>query len=135
MSPQAFFCGLAALLCLVAWRLFMVNREPSWASAFLVGAITFGYWSYLGTTPEHLAEVAADKRAAQERERREKTPHVIREADGCKVYAWKGGDGKYHYFTRCPNSQTSTTRSYTECTGTGKTRSCREKSETIEVAP
>lgn len=35
----------------------------------------------------------AGERAQAERERREATPHVVREADGCKVYAFKhGGD-------------------------------------------
>lgn len=133
MSLQAFFGGMMALVLLICWWGHVVNRSTGWASVCGIAAVMFGYWSYEGTTPEHLAKVAADEKAAQERERREMTPHVIREADGCKVYAWKGGDSKYHYFTRCPNSQTSTTRNYTECTGTGKTRSCQEKSETIEV--
>jgi hypothetical protein len=45
----------------------------------------------------------------------ERTPHVIREADGCKVYAFKG-DGVYHYFTRC-GSTVTTDHQYTESCG------------------
>ncbi|WP_157654163.1 hypothetical protein [Burkholderia ubonensis] len=49
----------------------------------------------------------ADERAAA-------TPHVIREADNCKVYAWKdnGGTGTTHYFTKCPNATVTTDRQY-----------------------
>ena len=37
------------------------------------------------------------------------TPHVIREADGCKVYRFESG-ARWHYFTRCPETtQTETT--------------------------
>lgn len=72
------------------------------------------------------------KRQHAERERREQTPHVIREADGCKVYAFKSGD-RYHYFTRCPDSRTSTESSWEECRQSGKTRTCETKTEAIEV--
>lgn len=72
------------------------------------------------------------KRQRAEREWREQTPHVIREADGCKVYAFKPGD-RYHYFTRCPDSRTSTESSWEECRQSGKTRGCETKTETIEA--
>lgn len=68
-----------------------------------------------------------------ERERREQTPHVIREADGCKVYAFKSGD-RYHYFTRCPDSRTTTENSWEVCSQSGKTRTCKTETESIEVA-
>lgn len=35
----------------------------------------------------------------------DRQPRVIREADGCKVYAFK--DGHWHYFTRCPLETTT----------------------------
>lgn len=73
------------------------------------------------------------KRERAERERREQTPHVIREADGCKVYAFKSGD-RYHYFTRCPDSRTTTESSWEECRQSGKQRTCETKTESIEVA-
>lgn len=51
-------------------------------------------------------------------------PHVIREADGCKVYAFKSGD--WHYFTRCPNTVT-TERNYTVTVG----KTTQHRQETI----
>lgn len=38
----------------------------------------------------------------------EETPHVIREVDDCKVYAFKVNQ-HYHYFTRCPKDTTTDT--------------------------
>lgn len=36
-------------------------------------------------------------------------PRVIREVDGCKVYAFKSSaEGRWHYFTRCPGERTTT---------------------------
>lgn len=40
--------------------------------------------------------------------KKEETPHVIREVDGCKVYAFKVNQ-HYHYFTRCPKDTTTDT--------------------------
>lgn len=68
----------------------------------------------------------AERRAADSR------PHVIREADGCKVYAFKLDD-RWHYYTRCPNASTTTDSPYTVCTGSGKTTSCKTKTESIET--
>ena len=70
------------------------------------------------------------ERAQAERERREATPHVVREADGCKVYAFKHVGGRYHYFTRC-GSTTTTSSSWESCNTSGKARSCEH--EEIEV--
>jgi hypothetical protein len=134
MSPQAVFCGIVAVVCFVfTWLAIKEGEDRAALVALLIGAL-FGYWSYQGTTPEHLAEVKADTARAEAAERREQTPHVIREADGCKVYAWKGGD-RYHYFTRCPASTTVTDQHWQQCTGSGKTRSCKEMTESIEVKP
>lgn len=44
-------------------------------------------------------------------------PHVIREADGCKVYEFKS-NGNNHYFTRCGET-VSTDRDYTKSCGKG----------------
>ena len=66
-----------------------------------------------------------DAAARQAQERADATPHVIREADGCKVYAFKSGD--WHYFTRC-GSTVTTERNWTENCG----KACvKHKSETI----
>lgn len=47
------------------------------------------------------------------------TARVIREVDGCKVYAFKS-TGNWHYFTRCAN-QTSTDTTNTHTVSSGKT--------------
>ena len=73
-----------------------------------------------------------ERRAIAERERRESTPHVVREADGCKVYAFKHGGDRYHYFTRC-GSTTTTSSSWESCNTSGKVRSCKREHEEIEV--
>jgi hypothetical protein len=57
----------------------------------------------------------ADERARHEREAAERVPHVIREADGCKVYAFKSGEAT-HFFTRC-GSHVTTDRTYSESCG------------------
>ncbi|CAG9229396.1 hypothetical protein [Burkholderia vietnamiensis] len=64
----------------------------------------------------------AGERERAEQEKRDRTPHVIREADDCKVYAWKDGSDTYHYFTKCPNSTVQTDRTYTESCGKNCTR-------------
>lgn len=74
-------------------------------------------------------EVAAAREAA---ERREATPHVVREADGCKVYAFKSGE-RYHYFTRCKEMVT-TDSSWEECTSSGKQRHCKIMNESITTS-
>jgi hypothetical protein len=88
----------------------------------IIALCCFGVYK-CNTSEWYKADQARD--AAQARA--EATPHVIREADGCKVYAFKAGD-RTHYFTRCPDSKTSTESSWTERHG----KSTVTKSETIE---
>jgi hypothetical protein len=57
-----------------------------------------------------------------------RTPHVIREADGCKVYAFQAGDrDTYHYFTRCGDGTVTTERNYDERHG----KTTEHKTESI----
>lgn len=42
----------------------------------------------------------ADQREKAAQETQAAKLHIIREADGCKVYAFKSGE-RYHYFTKC----------------------------------
>lgn len=85
---------------------------------------------------EAIAARQAEEAAKAARRRAEEAPHVIREADGCKVYAFLSGD-RYHYFTRCPDSKTTTDASWDEChtemVGKVSTKKCVTKSESIEV--
>ena len=62
-----------------------------------------------------------------------RTPHVIREADGCRVYAFEDG-GHQHYFVRCGHDRTTTHRQYDDCRQSGKSSSCKKSFEVIEVA-
>jgi len=64
---------------------------------------------------EALAERAANREKEQAQYRADQQPRVIREADGCKVYAFKEGE-RWHYFTRCPTT-TTTERNYSERSG------------------
>jgi hypothetical protein len=64
------------------------------------------------------------ERERDAREAAERTPHVIREADGCKVYAFKAGDAT-HFFTRCGDKVT-TDRNYTTNCGKSCTKHLTE---------
>lgn len=71
-----------------------------------------------------------DKEQA-EQDRKAATPHIIREADGCKVYAFK--TDREHYFTRCAATATAAATVTTE---TNYTVACgkncrREESDVI----
>ena len=60
----------------------------------------------------------ASKAANQAQEAADARPRVIREVDGCKVYAFKSDN--WHYFTRCP-AETTTDTGRTVITRSGKT--------------
>jgi hypothetical protein len=69
-------------------------------------------------------EAAAQRRA-------DAKPRLVSEgADGCKVYAFKPAD-RWLYFSRCPQSQTSTTNEWSVTTGAGKT--ARTHTETMRI--
>lgn len=78
-------------------------------------------------------EAVAERKATREKEaaqyRADQEPRVIREAGGCKVYAFKEGS-HWHYFTKCPTT-TTTDRTYESCRQSGKTRTCENKTEQI----
>lgn len=102
-----------------------------------------GVWSGVGawdaSRPETIAKDEARERArvaaAKAQDLRDRTPHVIREADGCKVYQFKLGD-KWPIFTRC-NGTTVTDRPYEVCKteGSGKMarKVCTQHVESIET--
>lgn len=95
--------------------------------------VWFGALIYRYNTDEEWAKERAAEEAAKVAQRRaNETPHVVREADGCNVYAFKSGE-RWHYFTRCPNAHTVTDTAYEHCTGSGKSRSCKELHDSIET--
>lgn len=94
--------------------------------------VVFGLVVWGITSCENSEFMQRTRKEQADRELREQTPRVIREADGCKVYTFKSGD-RYHYFTRCPESRTTTDSSWQECRMVGKVNQCETKSESIEV--
>lgn len=76
-----------------------------------LGAILIIGMLIIGIVQSSDDRAAIAKKRADELEQR-KIPHVIREADGCKVYSFYANNSD-HYFTRCENSTTSTERNYT----------------------
>jgi len=76
-------------------------EKPFLACISMIFTVVSGI-TYCEGRPEAVAERKADAEAA----RRAAIPHVIREADGCKVYQFRA-NGLEHYFTRCPDSVTT----------------------------
>lgn len=75
------------------------------------------------------------KQEQRERERADAKPRIVREVDGCKVYAFKATPSASHwtFFTRCPDSKTSTESSHNRTVRVGKTTSTVTDTETVEV--
>lgn len=88
----------------------------------LAGLTLFGIYSC--TNSDWMREQDRQRAAKESADRQ---PRVIREADGCKVYAFKEG-AHWHFFTRCPTS-TTTERTYTQACG--KTQCQELRSEVI----
>lgn len=53
------------------------------------------------------------QKESAEEDRKNAIPHVIREFDGCKVYAFE--TDREHYFTRCGSTVTTETNWETHC--------------------
>jgi len=80
--------------------------------------VCFSDWSRENAIRQHAQDVADAK------------PHVIREADDCKVYAFKS-DGQFHFFTKCGDGTVTTERNWEEHRQSGKQTITEHKSETI----
>lgn len=99
---------------------------------FLLLSLTLLYCSYNESTPETIKERQAARIKAAEEQKARGTPRVISETDGCKVYAFESA-GKWHYFTRCQGSNTSTNTTHTKCDQSGKIRTCNDYTTSIET--
>lgn len=109
------------------------NEWETFSGFVLLGiAVGVGYWGFHEADPQTSIDRAEENRVKAAKEAADRQPHVVREADGCKVYAFKSGD-RWHYFTRCPNAHTVTDTAYEQCTGSGKSRSCKEAHSSIET--
>lgn len=125
---------LWVISALLVWGAFKAFDDwETFAGFMLLGcAAGMGYWGYHEADPQTAINRAEEDRRRAEVRRQQETPHVVREADGCKVYAFKSGE-RWHYFTRCPNAHTVTDTAYEHCTGSGKSRSCKELHSSIET--
>ena len=88
--------------------------------------------SYYKALPETRAQSELEEKRCIEKIEKDKIPHVIREVDGCKVYAFSNGS-KWHYFTRCENSKTVTDTAQEDCRLVGKVNTCKEYFTSIET--
>lgn len=114
--------GLALFAAMLIWMKLNDDELEGFPWLALVIIIPWSFWHWRDTPEEAAAKDA--KKAAELLVRQ--TPHVVREADGCKVYAFERG-GRDHYFTRCP-STTDTETNWTESCGKNCTH---HKSENI----
>lgn len=114
---------VTALAVIVLILAFIMDSVFLGAIAIIIGTVSINV--YLDGTPEHQAQVKADAIAAQ----KAAIPHVIRDVDGCKVYAFTAG-GHEHYYTRCAESVT-TERFYTVPVPCGK--ACTRQEPRSEV--
>lgn len=106
--------GLIAVA--IIWAAYKIDELGSLIVLSIIAILVVGcnqsdWWQAYAKEIEDTA--AVERKAAA-------TPHVIREADGCKVYAFSA-EGREHYFTRCP-ANTVTEASYTQNCGKACTK-------------
>lgn len=125
---------LWVIAAMFAFGVFKMLDEGEPFPAFVLFCVSaaLAYWGFHEADPQTAINRAEEDRRRAEVRRQQETPHVVREADGCKVYAFKSGE-RWHYFTRCPNAHTVTDTAYEHCTGSGKSRSCKELHDSIET--
>lgn len=87
--------------------------------ALVIVALLAGWFYWDNCTDAARAEARQAEAVAHAQAVADATPHVIRQADGCKVYAFKVG-GTFHYFTRCGADTVTTDRNYTTTHREGK---------------
>lgn len=120
---EVFIIATTITLWVTAWR-----REST--TLGILGFVIFFVYSLI--LIEDTEWRKEERKVAEVKRKQEATPHVIRQtADGCKVYAWKGGE-MWHYFTRCSPLDTVTTeRHYTVPCGTKNKDRCDKNEITV----
>ena len=104
--------GLALLCAALTYMKFSDYGDLDGFGWFaLVIVVIWSMWHWRDTPEESAAKKAREAAELKARQ----TPRVVREADGCKVYAFERG-GRDHYFTRCP-ATTDTETNWTESCG------------------
>lgn len=111
---------MISLGCFGVWFACLRNGEdvpPLGHFIFAVLSFSSGTLAYYNLGDEAVKRVDDRERACIEERRQERTPRFYADApDGCKVYTFKPGD-RWLYFTRCPNSKTSTETTWVEQCG------------------
>lgn len=111
--------GLIIVLGVIAIGMLLIDEYGAFITFLIAFFIAVIYRE--STSPEWQERTRKAELDAQ----RAAIPHVIREADGCKVYAFT--TDREHYFTRCGSTVTTETNWTKSC---GK--SCtRHESDTI----
>lgn len=111
---------LLLIIATLVWIIFLVLDKPALTFTAFIALLGF-----FVAALEHTSWAEESHRKKADEDRREAIPHIIREADGCKVYAFK--TDREHYFTRC-GSTVSTETNYTVTCG----KNCRrEESDVI----
>lgn len=136
---SVFLFIIGAFSSFLAWRFYRNQRRWQLGEIGLfmillfsaIGLICF-YNSYNHALPETRAQAELEEKKYKEQIEKDKNPHVIRDVDGCKVYAFSDG-GKWHYFTRCENSRTVTDTTQEECHRVRKVNTCKEYFTSIET--
>lgn len=98
---------VVAVIAALLWAYSLANQNVSIDVCTILFVVAAGCGITSCATSGWKAE--SDKRA-EAQAAADMQPRVIREVDGCKVYAFKSGD-RWHYFTRCAD-QTTTESSY-----------------------
>jgi hypothetical protein len=98
----------------LAWLTYVAYKGEWLITLFVFLAILFGVVSCTQSDwwTKHQAE---ERKAAYAEAIANQKPRLVSEADGCKVYTFKGGD-RWQYFTRC-GATTTTDNSYKESCG------------------
>lgn len=117
---------LAMIVFLLAW-VFFDNFETAWGVFFgILGGLLIVATFYTNGTDFRQREAEQGQQKLAARMARE-TPHVVKEVDGCKVYAFEH-DRHTQFFVRCQNS-TSTQSNWSERSG----KTTQHKSSTIAL--
>ena len=73
---------------------------------FIIGCLFF-YLFVTNDTVDKIVQKDSEIMQAEQIERSK--PHLFSKNGECEVYEFWGNDGNRHYFTKCPNSETTTT--------------------------
>jgi len=118
--------GGGVILIYTAYRAFEGDEGFGAAACFII-ACALLFWSYHEAQPETRTKRAAAEAARVADAAARKVPRVVREVDGCKVYAFEAEE-RWKYFTRC-SDRTTTENSWIERSG----KTSRVVTENIEV--